>query len=80
MVENVRLQAGQALTAYASYVVEKSAPRIREEALRDRSFIRDALVAFCGAFFYSLVLILAAVVLHFFGIDLVEVSKNLSPK
>lgn len=80
MIENVRSEASQVMTAYAAYVVDKSRPQIREDALRDRSFFRDALVAFCGAFIYSLVLILAAVVLHFFGVDLVEVSKNLAPK
>ena len=80
VIDSVRSDANRVLTAYASYVVDRSTPRIREDALKDRSFVRDALVAFCGAFFYSLVLILAAVVLHFLGIDVVEVSKNLSPK
>jgi hypothetical protein len=71
-VDGLKTKANATLTEYSTYVVQRERPKILEEVLKDRSFTRDFLVAFCGAFVYSLALLLAAAILKHFGVDIIH--------
>jgi hypothetical protein len=72
-IEGLKTEANTVLSEFSSYIIGRERPKIVEEVLKHRSFIRDALVAFSGAFFYSIALLLFALVLHFFDIDVLHV-------
>jgi hypothetical protein len=75
-IGGLKTEANALLSSYTSYVVEKERPKITEEALKDKSFLRDAFVAFCGALFYSIVLIIFAIVLKYLDIDIIHVFSS----
>lgn len=76
-ISGVADQARSSLASFASYVIEKERPRIVEEALRERSFWREAGVAFVGAFFYTVALLIFAVILKFAHIDLLAILEKI---
>jgi hypothetical protein len=75
-IEGVREQANGTLTEYASYILEQERPKIVEEALKGRSFWRDAFVASFGAGLWTIALIIFAVILKLSHIDLLAVLSN----
>jgi hypothetical protein len=75
-IAGVRSQATDALTQFASYVVEQERPKIVEAALKDRSFWREAFVACFGAFLWTTILIVFAVILKLSHIDLLAILAN----
>jgi hypothetical protein len=64
-LDGFRTEANQVLSQFAGFIITQERPRILEAALKERSFLRDAGVAFAGAFIYTLALISAAFVLKF---------------
>lgn len=76
-INGVRSEARSSLASFAAYVIEREKPNIVEEALKHRSFFREAGVAFVGAFLYTIALLLFAVVLKFAHIDLLSILQNL---
>lgn len=75
-ISGLKTEANAALSEYTSYVIEREKPKIEKAALQDRSFMRESMVAFCGAFIYSLALLAFAFILKKFDIDLI---KAISP-
>jgi hypothetical protein len=75
-IGGLRTEANAALTAYATDIVEKERPKIVEEALKHRSFWREAWVACIGAGMWTIVLIVFAIILKLSHIDLLAVLTN----
>lgn len=72
-------EADAVLLAFASSVIDESAPRIREDALRG-TFWGSVRSSIAAAFLYTLVLIGIVMILRFSGIDLVSIFQALEPK
>ena len=77
-ISGLKTEADQILSGFLEYVISEQRPKIVEEALKERSFVRDAFVAFCGAAIYTLILIAAGFILKFFGIDLLDIFKKIA--
>lgn len=77
-IEGVREQANVALTSYASYILDKERPKIVEETLKHRSFWRESGIACFGAFLWTVILIVFAVILKLAHIDLLAILKNVA--
>jgi hypothetical protein len=76
-LQSLRDNAEAALSDYAQKVVQAARPVIEAEALRrGRPVWKDILIAVASAFTYSLLLLLAALIIRFIGIDLVDVAHG----
>ncbi len=74
-LNGVRDAASQALVGYADYVTEKARPEILRDALKGR-FWQDIIKNMMASFFYTVLLILIAIVLAKAGIDLIGIFKS----
>ncbi|MGB8276473.1 MAG: hypothetical protein WCF20_00830 [Methylovirgula sp.] len=70
-------KAEQALIEFITYIIDNERPKILREALQHRSFVRDASVAFVGAFLYTVFLIAVTLALKFADIDLVTIMQKI---
>ncbi|MGY4160488.1 hypothetical protein ACVINW_006330 [Bradyrhizobium sp. USDA 4461] len=75
-INGVREEANVALTSYASYILDKERPKIVEDALKHRSFWRESGIACFGAFLWTVMLIVFAVILKLAHIDLLAILQN----
>lgn len=78
-INGLKTEANAALSEFSSYVIAKEKPNIEKDALQHKSLFREAFVAFCGALFYSIALILFAFLLKFFDIDVVHIFSVVKP-
>ena len=69
LVDAKLAEAESMLAAYAEAVIIDATPRIREDAVRG-TFGKDLLTALAAAFIYTLLLIGAAAILEFAGVDI----------
>lgn len=76
-IGGVRSEARATLASFAEYIIDRERPGIVQEALQHRSFLREAGVAFVGAFFYTIALLVFAVVLKFAHIDLLSILQQI---
>jgi hypothetical protein len=72
-INGLKTEADATLSQFSSYIIGKEKPKIVEETLKHKSFWRDALVAASGAFFYSIALIIFAIVLRYCDIDILHI-------
>jgi hypothetical protein len=76
-LQALRDNAENALYAYAQDVMAVERPDIEAEALKaGRPIWKDVLIAVASAFTYSLLLLLAALIIRYIGVDLVEVARG----
>jgi hypothetical protein len=68
------VREGKGIVAtYAESVIEEVTPQILKAALSERSFLRDASVAFVGAAIYTVILIAISLILAFADIDVYSI-------
>jgi hypothetical protein len=73
----LRENAEGALSAFAQNIVAAEQPAIEAQTLRaGRPIWKDVLIAVASAFTYSLLLLLAALIIRYIGVDLVEVARG----
>lgn len=80
-LQSLRETAESALSAYAQSVVQDETPTIERDALRlGRPLWKDLVIGVVSAFVYSLLLLLAAGIFHFFGSDVANALAAFAPK
>jgi hypothetical protein len=75
-LEGISKEGSGIVAAFADSVIDEVTPQILRRALKEKSFIRDALVATVGAMFYTVCLIVIFLILKFADIDVYSIAEK----
>ena len=75
-IDGLKTEAATTLSDFSSFIIDNERARILKEALKHRSFWRDAAVAGFGAFLYTVVLVGITIALKFAGIDVLHIAAQ----
>lgn len=75
-IDGLRTEANQSLSQFIEYVIDRERPKIVEQALKHRSFMRETMAACAGAALWTIVLIIFAFILKYFHIDALSVFQT----